>query len=258
METNDLKIFQTVASLKSMSKAANQLGYVQSNISKRIAKLESDLNAVLFTRRTQGMELTEAGIELLSYANQLLTIVASLEQQFSIEPAQVNRIGGTQTIVANYLTDYYQDEEIILHVGKLAELSDMLESCQLEWLVTNRQLTNATFECLQEKNEHLYWSTGTEMKQSPLAIVVSRDPDCPYRQVAIEAAQQLAQPYRMIEVDTFDILLRLVTEQQMLTVLPEIAIKKHGLTKVPLSDLPATRLYVYKRKTTKGDFPLVF
>lgn len=43
MEINDLKIFFEVANLKSTSRASNKLGYVQSNVSKRIIKLESEI-----------------------------------------------------------------------------------------------------------------------------------------------------------------------------------------------------------------------
>lgn len=43
MEFTDIKIFKEVADLKSTMKAAESLGYVQSNISKRVAKLEEEL-----------------------------------------------------------------------------------------------------------------------------------------------------------------------------------------------------------------------
>ena len=47
MESQELRIFREVARAGSISKAAGQLGYVQSNVTERIKKLEEELNAVL-------------------------------------------------------------------------------------------------------------------------------------------------------------------------------------------------------------------
>ena len=55
MEINDLRIFQMVACEKSISKAALNLGYAQSNITMRIKVLENELNTTLFTRNNRGV-----------------------------------------------------------------------------------------------------------------------------------------------------------------------------------------------------------
>ncbi|TXF94268.1 LysR family transcriptional regulator, partial [Lactobacillus delbrueckii subsp. bulgaricus] len=50
MESGDLKIFQAVAREGSITKAAQMLNYVQSNVTARVHNLEEDLNIRLFHR----------------------------------------------------------------------------------------------------------------------------------------------------------------------------------------------------------------
>ncbi len=54
MESGDLKIFQAVAREGSITKAAQMLNYVQSNVTARVHKLEEDLNIRLFHRTNRG------------------------------------------------------------------------------------------------------------------------------------------------------------------------------------------------------------
>lgn len=86
MEFTDIKIFKEVADLKSTMKAAESLGYVQSNISKRVAKLEEESGKKLFHRTNKGMTLTTDGEEFLPYAGALLGTIADLEENFIAAP----------------------------------------------------------------------------------------------------------------------------------------------------------------------------
>jgi len=74
MESNDLRIFKAVAEEKSITKAAQTLGYVQSNVTARIQQLEAELKTQLFYRKS-GMILTPAGEKLLPYATQILHLL---------------------------------------------------------------------------------------------------------------------------------------------------------------------------------------
>lgn len=71
MESNDLRIFKAVALAGSITKAAQSLGYVQSNVTARIQHLETELKTQLFYRQ-HGMILTPAGEKLLTYTVQIL------------------------------------------------------------------------------------------------------------------------------------------------------------------------------------------
>ena len=70
MESNDLRIFKTVALAGSITKAAQSLGCVQSNVTVRIQQLEKELTTQLFYRQ-HGMILTPAGKKLLTHTVQI-------------------------------------------------------------------------------------------------------------------------------------------------------------------------------------------
>lgn len=72
MDTHSLQTFITVAEKQSFSGAAEHLYLTQPAISKRIASLESELNAKLFDRIGRKITLTEAGHALLSRAKSIL------------------------------------------------------------------------------------------------------------------------------------------------------------------------------------------
>ena len=61
MDAADLRIFQSVASTGSMSKAALELNTVQSNVTARIKSLEDEVGFALFERTNRGVTLTAAG-----------------------------------------------------------------------------------------------------------------------------------------------------------------------------------------------------
>lgn len=54
MDIKDLLIFKTLAKEKNITKTAEQLNYVQSNVTARIKKLEEKLGAKLFYRHPRG------------------------------------------------------------------------------------------------------------------------------------------------------------------------------------------------------------
>ncbi len=75
MEIRQLRSFQTVANLLSFNKAADRLNYAQSSISAQIQALEEELSVQLCDRLGRRVLLTEAGTQLLEYANKILDLV---------------------------------------------------------------------------------------------------------------------------------------------------------------------------------------
>ena len=60
MDLADLKIFEAVARLGSMNRAALEVNTVQSNVTSRIRGLEDELGLPLFHRTSKGVSLTPA------------------------------------------------------------------------------------------------------------------------------------------------------------------------------------------------------
>ena len=69
-----LAVFQQVARLGSMSKAAASLRLAQPTVSARISDLEAELGVVLFRRTGRGTELTPAGRRFRAYAERCLAL----------------------------------------------------------------------------------------------------------------------------------------------------------------------------------------
>ncbi|ASB61116.1 transcriptional regulator [Bacillus sp. A053] len=108
MESGDLKIFQAVAREGSITKAAQMLNYVQSNVTARIHNLEENLNIRLFHRTNRGMKLTAAGENLLQYADQVLLLLDEAEKsaQMSRHPKGPLRIGSLETTAVTHLPEH--------------------------------------------------------------------------------------------------------------------------------------------------------
>jgi DNA-binding transcriptional LysR family regulator len=74
MELRHLSTFRAVADELSFTRAAAQLGYVQSAVTSHIKALEGELGVRLFDRLGRGILLTHAGTQLLGYADQILQL----------------------------------------------------------------------------------------------------------------------------------------------------------------------------------------
>src|SRR6516165_5817545 len=83
MDIADLKIFETVARLGGMNRAAAELNTVQSNVTARIRLMEEELGAPLFERHARGVTLTGAGQRLLPYATRMRRLMDEARLAFS-------------------------------------------------------------------------------------------------------------------------------------------------------------------------------
>lgn len=96
MELRHLTTFRMVAQLLSFRRAAETLGYVQANVTAHIHALEDEFGVKLFDRLGRHIALTDAGKQLLEYADQLL----SLTQEAQAALTQRDGITGSLTISA--------------------------------------------------------------------------------------------------------------------------------------------------------------
>jgi LysR family transcriptional regulator, cell division regulator len=102
MDAADLAIFEAVARSGAITRAAEQLHMVQSNVTRRMRLLEQELRVTLFYRRSRGVTLTGAGQTLLPYATKigLLLTEARLAVQDGAEPSGRLVIGSLETTAA--------------------------------------------------------------------------------------------------------------------------------------------------------------
>ena len=102
MELSDLVTFSTVARLGAVTRAADELNTVQSNITQRVKALEAEIGTPWFERHSRGMTLTGAGRRLLPYAQRLaaLSREAMLAAREDGEPKGPLSIGSMETTAA--------------------------------------------------------------------------------------------------------------------------------------------------------------
>ncbi|MEH7387383.1 LysR family transcriptional regulator [Bacillus sp. JJ1521] len=124
MEFKDLEIFQLVAEKGTITEAAKDLKYVQSNITSRIRKLEVEMNTPLFNRHRRGMSLTPEGKKLLTYSQKILSLKEEMKQavQTNQEPSGKLEIGTVETVIhlPKILSSYvkkYKDVDLSIFTG---------------------------------------------------------------------------------------------------------------------------------------------
>ena len=102
MELSDLLTFSAVARLGGITRAADELNTVQSNVTQRVKALEAEIGTALFERHSRGMTLTGAGRRLLPYAQRMaaLSREAMLAARDDGEPKGPLSIGSMETTAA--------------------------------------------------------------------------------------------------------------------------------------------------------------
>jgi LysR family transcriptional regulator, regulator for metE and metH len=88
----DLEVALAVARAGSTSRAASALHLSQSAVSRALLLAEQKLGVQLFERTVRGLSPTVAGARLIEGAGPLLSQLASLEQDVSVEPEQPTKL----------------------------------------------------------------------------------------------------------------------------------------------------------------------
>ena len=102
MDLQALKFFRAVAELGSISGAARELNYAQSNLTTKIQQLETELQTTLFYRHNRGTSLTDKGKVLLSYTDEIFHLLDEVRNVMNDEqtPKGPLVIGSMETTAA--------------------------------------------------------------------------------------------------------------------------------------------------------------
>lgn len=104
MDISDLVVFKTVVEQNGITRAADVLNRVPSNVTARIKKLESELNVELFLRENNRLKVSSAGLRLLDYANQMLQLQKNAIAELTrAEPSGLLRLGSMESSAASRL-----------------------------------------------------------------------------------------------------------------------------------------------------------
>jgi DNA-binding transcriptional LysR family regulator len=129
-----LKTFLVVVDRSSVTRAALDLGYSQSNVTAQIQVLERDLGATLFDRLTRKLVLTPSGRELIEYANRLLALERQARTAVISQKDLIHSLalGAPETIVTYRFPEVLREFKIIYPQVRLNLLSGSNSAQQIE------------------------------------------------------------------------------------------------------------------------------
>lgn len=198
-----LRTFQAVAAAGNVTRAASELGRTQSAISVQIRKLEEHLAIRLFERGARGVVLTDDGSKLLPVALKVLEEVDRVATLFSEPLAGRVRVGipddYAQTILERALAQFAKRHghvEVFARSGCSAGFPDAIRRNELDL---------AIYSAGPMPDDEIFYSEPTvwaandqfEPKECELIPLALFDRDCWWRNVATDALDQAAMPWRV-------------------------------------------------------------
>jgi len=237
MDAADLKFFEEVAQSGGMSRAAKKLNTVQSNVTRRIRTLESELNVSLFNRTGRGVSLTPAGEQLLPFAIRVARLIDEAARAISDDgrPKGSLVIGSLETTAALRLTPFlsqfvsdFPEVDFSLKTGTSRELvEDVLEHLLEGAFVCGpvhhpdllqRKMYQERLVVLTARRET---SLSAYLRKNDLRMVVLRA-GCSYRLI-LESwlAHRGIVGVRILEFGTLEAIIGCVEDGLGMTLLPE-------------------------------------
>jgi DNA-binding transcriptional LysR family regulator len=151
-----LKVFHTVASRLSFTKASEELNISQPAVTKHIKEIENQLNTKLFDRKGTSIQLTGSGTILYEYAEKIRNIYRDLE--FEIHQLNSEHKGkliiGASTTVAQYILpeilakfhSYYKDIKIELLTYNTEVISALLKEGKIDLGIIEGESQSSYFD----------------------------------------------------------------------------------------------------------------
>ena len=237
MDLSDLSIFRAVVQEGGVTRAAERLHRVQSNITTRVRQLEEELGVDLFIREGKRMHLSPAGKLLLGYADRLIDLAAEArEAVHDAKPRGLFRLGSVESAAAmrlpGPLNEYYQrfpEVTLELQTGSIQELSTKLLHGELDAAVVVEPIADAPFEKATIFEEELAIVAAARHPpiKSPHDLrgetMLAREIGCPYRLRLDQWLKQAGEmPERVIEMTSWHAILGCTAAGMGVTALPKM------------------------------------
>lgn len=231
MDLRSLTIFKTVARLGSVSAAARELNYVQSNVTMHIKQLEEKFQTTLFYRHQRGMTLNTEGRKMLEYVDAILRDVAELKHLFLEDdtPSGTLRLGTVEIVskLPQILATYYAaypNVDVSLQADVTEALVQKVMDHELDGAFVSGPIKHAMLEKQLIAKEQLVLVTATptfdiaSFAKTP--ILVSNE-GCGYRaKLSLWLKEQGIQPKRIMEFNIIETILQSVALGLGVTVVP--------------------------------------
>ena len=243
MDLQALKVFQVVAKKGSISGAARELNYAQSNITTKIQQLETHLQTTLFHRHNRGIILTSKGESLLIYAERIFQLIDETNKVMKDDqtPKGPLIIGSMETTAAIrlpiLLSKYHHDYpnvDLTLTTGPTEQHLHGVLHYELDGAFVSGPIEHP--EIIQETVFEEELVLITDMNQPPLSsikeienrtLLVFRS-GCSYRTKLEDwLRQEGVAPSKTMEFGTLDAIIGCVSAGLGISMLPYSVVAKH-------------------------------
>ncbi|TKW80431.1 MAG: LysR family transcriptional regulator [Bradyrhizobium icense] len=267
MELSDLRIFTAVVREGGVTRAAERLNRVQSNVTTRIRQLEEDLGVDLFLREGKRLHLAPAGQLLLSYADRLLALAD--EARASIRdprPRGLFRLGAMESTAAvrlpghiNQYSRLHPDVTLELRIGNPVMLSGAILAGELDAALVSEPIADAPFEkMLAFEEEPVIVSAAGHppvgRKGSFPATMIAFEHGCPYRKrLENWYARHGEMPERTVELGSYHAMLGCVVAGMGIALLPKSVLttfpesKRLTVHRLPAGENRSTTVLIWRK-----------
>ena len=258
---SDLLTFSTVARLGGITRAAEELNTVQSNVTQRVKALEAEIGTALFERHSRGMTLTGAGRRLLPYAQRMaaLSHEAVLAARDDGEPKGPLSIGSMETTAAvrlpMLLAEFhrrYPAVRLTLRTAPTADLVAAVLDGALDGAFVAGPIEHAELTSTLAFREELVlvtarkWSSLASLRagtpeSGPTALVFRTG--CTYRQRLEQVFSEFGWPSAArFELGTLDGMIGCVAADMGVTLLPRAVVERdHVVSDISIHALGASQ-----------------
>ena len=259
MDASDLAVFTAAAKAGGITRAAERLHTVQSNVTQRIQRLETELGVPLFNRHSRGITLTSAGAQLLPYAERIGHLLSEAKRAAADGSIARGRIaiGALESATAVRLPPVLAaygaacpEVDIEIETGTTAALVDAIIERRLEAAFVAGAVSHPDLLATPVVEEELVVVTAPWIVRldalrgpaaaEPLKLIVFRS-GCSYRTrlEALLAERGVANP-RRLEFGTLDGIIGCVSAGIGVTLLPRVVVVRAARDgRVALHRLPS-------------------
>jgi DNA-binding transcriptional LysR family regulator len=248
MELTDLVTFSAVARTGGITRAADELNTVQSNVTQRIKALEAEIGTALFERHSRGMTLTGAGRRLLPYAQRMaaLSREAVLAARDDGEPKGPLAIGSMETTAAVrlplLLAEFHRRFPAVRLTLRTAPTADLVAAVldgTLDGAFVAGPIEHAELSAVTAFREELVlvtagrWTSLASLRagtpeSGPTALVFRTG--CTYRQRLEQVFSEFGWPSAArFELGTLDGMIGCVAADMGVTLLPRAVVERSDL-----------------------------
>src|SRR5215468_10514485 len=222
MDLADLHIFRSVVHAGGVTRAAEKLNRVQSNVTTRVRQLETELGVELFIRNGKRLHLSSAGKLLLDYADRLIELAQEArEAVHDATPRGLLRLGTGESTAAmrlpvpmNEYLGRYPDVTLELRTGNTRELAADVLAGELDAALVSEPIADAPFEKVAIYEEELVIIAAVDHppikspRDAKRQTVLAFESGCSYRQRLEDwFAHHGEMPERIVEITSYHAML---------------------------------------------------